>query len=277
MAKSSFFEGVDKVSNDDFYQPAWCSWFFAECSRLAYKSKLKARKEYRRIGFTTYNFYSVEGAQVHVAKNSDVIVIAFRGTEPKQFSDIKADLMAWKKRSRVGGQVHAGFKGEVDKLWADIRVSLGRKGGRDIYLCGHSLGGAMATICASRLISETNSGGVEGLYTYGSPKVGGRKYTWHLHVQDLEHHRFVNNNDMVTRTPLWIMGYRHYGYLTYINHYGNIRPMTSWQRFKDKLRGRWAALRKFQFFDGIRDHNINKYCEKLKQLVKIEPTFGGKV
>ena len=100
--------------------------FFAECSRLAYRPKLKV-KQFRRIGFTSHNFYDVEGAQCHIVKNSDTIIIAFRGTEPKQFSDIKADLMAWKKRSRTEGHVHAGFRGEVDKLWADIRVSYQEK------------------------------------------------------------------------------------------------------------------------------------------------------
>ena len=140
MSKSEYFDGVKKVEYDDLQNPEFCAWFFAECSRLAYRPKIRGAKEFRRIGFTTHNFYDVEGAQCHIAKNSDTIIIAFRGTEPKQFSDIKADLMAWKKRSRSVGQVHAGFRGEVDKLWADIRVSLGRKGSRDIYVCGHSLG-----------------------------------------------------------------------------------------------------------------------------------------
>ena len=115
------------------------------------------------------------------------------------------------------------------------KSKLGRKGGRDIYVCGHSLGGAMSTICASRL-REDDKGNVKALYTYGSPKVGGKLFVWNL--DELEHYRFVNNNDMVTRVPLWIMGYRHHGNLTYINHYGNIRSMTSYQRFKDKMRGR---------------------------------------
>ena len=200
MSKSEYFDGVKKLEYNDLQEEDFCSWFFAECSRLAYRNELRARKEFRRIGFTTYNFYSVEGAQVHIAKNNDTIIIAFRGTEPKQFSDIKADLMAWKKRSRSVGQVHAGFKGEVDKLWADIRVSMGRKAGRDIYVCGHSLGGAMATICASRLRSETRKGNVKALYTYGSPKVGGKLFVWG--IDELEHYRHVNNNDMVTRVPL---------------------------------------------------------------------------
>ena len=69
MAKNRYFDGITKVSHDDFHNEYWCSWFFAECSRLAYATRLRAGKEFRRIGFTTYNFYSVEGAQVHIAKN----------------------------------------------------------------------------------------------------------------------------------------------------------------------------------------------------------------
>ena len=32
------------------------------------------------------------------------------------------------------------------------------------------------------------------------------------------------------------------------------------------FRGRWAAIKKFQFFDGIYDHNMDKYCSKLHKL-----------
>ena len=145
-------------------------------------------------------------------------------------------------------------------------MGLSRKGDRTIFLCGHSLGGAIATVCASRLEKD-----VEELYTYGSPRVGGDIFRDNLLV---DHCRVVNNNDMVAKVPFWFMGYRHHGHLTYINHYGNIRELTSWQKLKDQIRGRWCALRNFQMFDGIRDHDINKYCKKLKSLVKIEPTFG---
>ena len=263
---STFFEKIndlDILLHCDGYER---EYFFAECSRLAYKGQKLASKEFKKVGFTSYKFCSVEGAQCHIVKNRDYIVIAFRGTEPRQFSDIKADLMAWKRKSRTEGHVHAGFKNELDKLWADIKMGLSRKGDRTIFLCGHSLGGAIATVCASRLEKD-----VEELYTYGSPRVGGDAFRDNLLV---DHCRVVNNNDMVAKVPFWLMGYRHHGYLTYINHYGNIRELTSWQKFKDQLRGRWAALRKFQMFDGIRDHDINKYCKKLKSLVKIEPTFG---
>jgi triacylglycerol lipase len=261
----NYFEKCEEVDFQSFLDDEWKDYFFAECSRIAYQNKTVAMKAFKKIGFTTYKFCSVEGAQCHIAKNKEVTVIAFRGTEPKQWSDIKADLNAFKGKSRTEGRVHNGFKGELDKLWADVKLGLARNGDRDLYICGHSLGGAMATICASRLEKE-----VTELYTYGSPRVGGKEFVNNCLV---EHYRFVNNNDMVAKVPFWIMGFRHHGYLTYINHYGNIRELTSWQKFKDQLRGRWAALRNFQMFDGIRDHDIDKYCSKLKAMVKIEPKF----
>lgn len=242
------------------------SYFFADCSRLAYHDGGVAKKYFKRVGFTTYKFFDVEGAQCHIAQTKDIIIISFRGTEPKEFSDVKADLNAWKGKSRTEGMVHKGFKGELDKLWADISVALQRIGDRKLYICGHSLGGAMATICASRLEEHTPE-----LYTYGSPRVGGKEFVKGLQVL---HYRHVNNNDMVTRLPFWIMGFRHHGVLTYINHYGNIRNLTAWQRCKDQFRGRWAAIRKLQLFDGIRDHDIGKYSNKLKVMVKIPPVVG---
>ena len=38
------------------------------------------------------------------------------------------------------------------------------------------------------------------------------------------------------------------------------------QKIKDMFRGRWAAIKKFQFFDGIYDHSMDKYCSKLHKI-----------
>ena len=61
------------------------------------------------------------------------------------------------------------------------------------------------------------------------------------------------------------MGYKHHGTLRYINHYGNIRKMSSWQRMKDGMRGRAAAWRNKQPFDGARDHGMNNYVKYLER------------
>ncbi len=251
----NFFENCEELKFDDHN---WRSYFFAEISALAYHDGTKAKRELQKIGFKSYKFLDNDGAQAHIFNNKDHLIIAFRGTEPKQFSDVKADLLAIKRKSKTEGRVHMGFKLELRKLWNDI-TGLIDKRKQQIWITGHSLGAAMATLCASRLEER-----VPILYTYGSPKVGGREF---CDGCDVEHYRFKNNNDLVTSVPLWLMGYRHHGELQYLNYYGNIRKLTSWQKFKDSMRGRWKALQKFQLFDGMFDHSITDYSDKLKRLL----------
>ena len=62
------------------------------------------------------------------------------------------------------------------------------------------------------------------------------------------------------------MGFRHHGIYCYLNHYGNKRDgLSKWQRFKDWCRGHWAAIKNFEFFDGVRDHSITEYYKRIKK------------
>ena len=137
---------------------------------------------------------------------------------------------------------------------------------KDISICGHSLGGAMAHLFAL-YFAEYKSQRVT-LYTYGSPRVGGWTFNRLMKQNNIEHHRFRNNNDIVPTVPFAILGYKHYGTLHYINYYGNVRKATFWQRLKDKFRGRWKALQKGQPFDGIFDHSIGLYKQKISKQFK---------
>ena len=202
----------------------------ARCADLAYKDQ-DALEGFEELGYTKHIFLEREEAQCHVVWNKKEIVVAFRGTEPDQISDILADLKAWPRKSMTDGWVHAGFREELNKLWGLVKIIIKDFPEKTLYICGHSLGAAMATICASRA-EEFRP--VDGLYTYGSPRVGTRSFVKGIKTR---HWRFVNNNDVVTRVPLALMGYKHHGQLVYINHYGKIRKMTMWQRIKDKWRG----------------------------------------
>jgi triacylglycerol lipase len=229
----------------------------AKAAAYAYLDEDEGEMAFAELGYTNHAFIEKDGAQCHVVWNEDEFVIAFRGTEPDEFSDIKADLNAWPDRGESGGWVHNGFQEEVNKLWNQIQFLLRHEVGRDFFITGHSLGGAMATIAASRLKDS-----VEALYTYGSPRAGTRSFVKSFNVP---HYRHVNNNDIVPSVPFAFLGYRHHGTLRYINFYGNIRKMTPWQRIKDKWRGRTAALKKGQPFDGVYDHGMHhyvKYTEK---------------
>ena len=231
---------------------------FATLAGLAYKKFNKTLTDrLKKLGYTTVKYIDRGGAQVMYLSNKKEQVLAFRGTEPKQFSDIAADLKAWKSKARTDGKVHDGFYDEVEKVWLDIIPLIHNK--TPLNICGHSLGGAMATIAASRLENHTDS-----LYTFGSPRVGNKNFVDNLTVK---HYRWRNNNDLVPTVPMAIMGFRHHGTLCYINHYGNIRNgLSKWQRFKDWCRGHWAAIKNLQFFDGIRDHGIPNYVKGTKKL-----------
>ena len=238
------------------------SLLFAELAQIAYLDEKAATKTAKQLGFTTVEFYNIDGAQSYRFMNKHDIVIACRGTEPTEFNDLKADLQAFPVPAETISRVHRGFKQEVDELWPLVKEDIVRKQNedKDLWFCGHSLGAAMATIMASRCKHNLDNLDPRELYTYGSPRVGWRKYCDSL---DVVHHRWVNNNDIVTTVPLAIMGYKHHGTQHYLNSWGNVRTPSGWQLIKDKLRGMWRGIKQGKV-DNFSDHGMALYVQYLK-------------
>ena len=236
------------------------SLMFAKLASIAYNDNIKeVKKQVKELGFTTVEFYNKSGAQAYRFANKEDLVIACRGTEPTQFNDIAADLKAAPVVAETVSRVHRGFKAEVDELWPMVCDDLvGTK--QKVWFCGHSLGAAMATIMASRCKNYASVPNPEELYTYGSPRVGWPGFVDSLNVV---HHRWVNNNDIVTTVPPWLIGYKHDGEEHYLNCWGNVRKPTGWQRFKDKCRGIWMGLKKGQI-DSFSDHSMVNYVAYLE-------------
>lgn len=225
-------------------------------AQIAYLDGKEAKAKTKQYGITGHKFFERDGAQCHAFWNKEEYVLAFRGTEPDEISDLLADLNAIPRGAATHGLVHSGFRGELDKLWDDIVKHHGKgHNKKKLYVTGHSLGGAMATIATSRLEEFTK---VEQLTTFGSPRSGTRKFVKNIASK---HNRYVNNNDIVTKVPLWIMGYKHHGELKYINFYGNIRKLTTWQAIKDKWRGYKSGI-----LDGAKDHGMDNYVKHLRKL-----------
>ena len=235
-------------------------YFMALLSGTAYKEPEFAKKVFTKHGFTKSKFIDIDGAQCYIIWDNEDTIIAFRGTEPKEMSDVKADLNALKKKGFLDkGDVHAGFQGEINKIWDTLVKTISTSKTNNFYITGHSLGGAMATICAKRLQEQFNN--VKCLYTYGSPRVGDKKW---VKTMQVPHYRYQNNNDVVCRVPFWIMGYRHHGTNVYLNYKGNTVKLRWWRRCIDSMRGRLRAWSKLQFFDGVYDHDITTYAKRLK-------------
>jgi len=229
-------------------------YHFACISRLVYKDLDKdVKKEFKDLGYTTVSFFDNDGAQAYVLANKDRIVVAFRGTEPGEISDVLADLEA----THTNG-FHTGFLEEYNKLEADVHSKVSKlkaRNKRPVFVTGHSLGAAIASIFCFHYPEAI------ALYTYGCPRNASWKKSKELQVP---HYRCVNNNDIVPKVPPAILNFKHHGELHYINFYGDIRKMTGWQRFKDSWRGRRRALQKGQVFDGVYDHLMDEYCACLE-------------
>ena len=206
-------------------------------------------------------YIDVDGAQAYVMSDKDDVLIACRGTEPTELNDIMADLKMFPVKHHLAGRVHRGFYAEYDKVISGIKESLGKhnkKGNKTIWVCGHSLGGAMAVLVAAEL--QPNG----GLHTFGQPRVGNAEFLKCL--SKLSYYRYRNNNDIVTAVPPSWLFFKHGGVLRYINTYGNIRPATWVQRFKDKCRGYWQSLKSFNLIDGFADHSMGLYHEYLHNM-----------
>jgi triacylglycerol lipase len=248
------------------------SLLFAELSDAAYYQEQIALPMFEQIGLHASTYFERDGAQAYIISNEHDTVVIYRGTEPNEWNDIKADLSAWTALAETVGRVHRGFKQEVDDIWPLLEQALANNA-KTLWFTGHSLGAAMAAICAGRCKLSTIESNPAGLYTFGSPRVGSKRYVNHCKFP--EYFRWVNNNDIVTRVPPIWMGYRHAGRMMYLDANGKFRRLSATQRAKDRWRGFWRGL-KSRKLDPFSDHLSSNYIAYLANAV-VEEDAGEDV
>lgn len=243
------------------------SLLFAELAAASYFDEAHAEKVVQQIGFTGVQYFDRDGAQAYIFWNDADCVVACRGTEPNEWNDIRADVNAVGVLTETFGTVHKGFKEEVDDLWPQLEDAL-VKNQKTLWFTGHSLGGAMATICAGRCFLSEIESMPQALFTYGSPRVGDKRF---VNFVELDHDRWVNNNDIVTRVPPVWMGYRHCGKEMYLNRKGKLSKVNGWTKTYDRLWGFLHGLKQFRI-DHFSDHSIDRYIENLVSTVREQHT-----
>lgn len=234
------------------------SLIFAELSMIAYFSPPEAAHAAAQVGFSETQFFDRNGAQAYRFCNQHDCVVTCRGTELNDWNDIDANVRVGTVLAEIAGRVHRGFKREVDDLWPELETVL-MDNDLPLWLCGHSLGGAMATICAGRCFLSHIPSNPEALVTFGSPRVGDRAYVNYVNI---DHYRWVHNNDIVTCLPPTWMGYRHNGREIYLDSLSRIRKLSGVARRMDGWRGFFMSLRAGKL-DYLSDHTIQGYLEAI--------------
>ena len=206
--------------------------FLAETAFIAYNHPSFIKYAFYYAGFEDFKmFIGKNVARCFAVKKDDCLVVAFRGTEikfpfaiPGFFADLKIKMAPEKN----GGLVHSGFQAVLDEIWEGKEMLceyLSKQKEENkalrIFLTGHSLGGALSLLCASRFPD------VDCVYTFGCPRVGNKDFTDTIKAKVF---RIVNNNDIVAELPpqkLVILKtkdeYLHIGNLKLIDSKGKIR------------------------------------------------------
>jgi Lipase (class 3) len=189
--------GFDRIPRlpepSEHYEPALAA-LAAETARLAYQDDAAIRAaalaaaphlDLREAALIVKQSMT---CLVLVAGSAQRTIVAFRGTD--DLRDWATNLHGVTSSWKPGGRAHRGFK----HAWYSLARELGdtlRVLPHRRLVCGHSLGGALATLEASRRGAET-------IYTLGSPRAG----TAGLHASvDAPHFRIVNYHDPVPELP----------------------------------------------------------------------------
>jgi triacylglycerol lipase len=102
------------------------------------------------------------------------------------------------------GYVTAGFRGIYVNLREQMLTALNNlPQDSRIYVTGHSLGGALATLAIPDILKNTHFQDPEQitLYTFASPRCGDRTFATRFQQTQVQHWRIANTEDFVTMLP----------------------------------------------------------------------------
>ncbi len=131
--------------------------------------------------------------------DKDIILSSLLKGEGRAPDDAVIDLDAKQVyMSGIQGQVHRGFRTQAEAITHNPSFGnfMSAIQGKKLFIAGHSLGGAVATILAAYL---KEMGFDPLLYTYGSPRVGDEEFV--KAYADIVHYRHVYRHDVVPLVP----------------------------------------------------------------------------
>jgi triacylglycerol lipase len=232
---------------------------------LAYENNATVTKTAKTWEMQLVKSFKHKETQAYLIGDDNTWILAFRGTEAKKFKDWLADLDAILVTG-LGGKIHKGFRDSLSYVWTDIWNTLKKdRGSRTLWVTGHSLGGALATLAVAKLRQEKDQP-VNGLYTFGSPRVGNGKFADKFDKDFKKYtYRFVNNIDAVTHAPRGDMNFSHVGTLMHFDKNGKLETKKKKTSLLKKIVNRVEDV---VTLDDLRDHPMSNYLKDLAKLAK---------
>jgi triacylglycerol lipase len=195
-----------------------------------------------------------------LGRRDGVLVVAFRGSV--SLADWVANVQAVRDPGPLHAtKVHEGFQDAVYAavMKLTLRIIDMRRDDEEIWLTGHSLGGAQAVLLAGMLFE--NGVPVNGLYTFAAPRAGNKAFEAALEAAfaareaqlgvSVPHYRYVNEHDLVPHVPPEPL-FSHAGEVRVLRH---SRDRVSSGRAGANL---WQRIRKsfIEWYDEITDDDL---------------------
>lgn len=151
-------------------------------------------------------------AGITISEMHKRICVVFRGSESA--SDWYYDMSLFKTHLHDNVYVHGGFHTQLhkedmyDQITAELKQLLDENPDYEIYITGHSLGGALSTLYGYEIAREMPN--KITVVSFASPRVGNTPFKYAFDTQsNLTHYRITNKRDIVTAAPN--INYTHVG------------------------------------------------------------------
>ena len=178
------------LTNTQFNYPT--AIYLAHACAIAYEPDPLARAR-QDLRLEDVEFNSVADTEYFIGDGRDFSVLAFRGTQ-EPFDWFQDARVLQVVADGISGRVHKGFHHALNVAWSHVAGRL--RDDRPLFVCGHSLGGAVATLASCQLATRAN---LLATYTFGSPRVGDADF---CRAYTSPNYRVVNRLDVVPELPL---------------------------------------------------------------------------
>ena len=279
----------------------------AALAKAAYADSAGAQAAAASFGLNDFEWIQfnkpLEDVYAFVAGGPEYVVVAFRGTDPKDWKNWMTDLQATAARfdwlfqgAAEVGEVHAGFGHALFDAWAKIESALdnvmpkvpagsdpakvANTTQRTLWVTGHSLGGGLAVLMGAAFSMWTDQvkRQVNGIYTFGQPRIGLYRFCGNYdHLLRDRTFRFVNKKDLVPRIPFRGWDYADVGQMIHFD--SNNEPQLQSAEWNNFLSRNLQSFSDFfdiitRFNTGVNDHDMATYEQLVQNSVaKLDALF----
>ncbi|KAA6424283.1 MAG: hypothetical protein FRX49_05495 [Trebouxia sp. A1-2] len=239
----------------------------------------------------SHSFWEIEqDTRCLIGSGNNTVVVAFRGTA--SMKNALADLQAWRiAHPPIRGQtwlgtrplVHVGFLkswlaggfkakvvNRVLEAVQQCRQTCKSHAPTTVFVTGHSLGGALATLAAhdirKQLLDNKQSNTKVVCYTFAAPRTGNHAFAREYNAMVPDTWSIINDQDVVTREGKMLFLYKRPGQRVILNAAGHMMVRPTHME---------ASVQKSTGGQSVRQHMLTNYIHAVLAVVLAQFTGLG--